>query len=408
MGLQRRAGPYEPETQLLGGRPSVVPDVPISAVLLFLFLVTGISSFVIFIRNKKNNHKFVVNGALFGFSKIRICTFSLRMAWALHPTSIELGIASSVFVYAGTIILFGINLIFAQRIVRAQHPVFGWSRGFKLAFILLFAITILTLIAIIVAVLQTFFTLDIRTHEIDRDIQLYGLTCFSAIAFLPSVTVLISTLTGMLPSVRRKRMAEPTDKFGEGSMRTKIWICVAASLILTLGAAFRTGANFAPPTPNLGIDPPGPDVPLPVPTPWYLSKASFYAFNFATELIVIGLWLISRVDKSFYVPDKADGVYHPHPAPRQYPHEIGLSKTWSVQAFHDLAQDKEEALIPQSSNEKDLDMSQFQFDTLDLVFEEPDDVVSSRNSVMTSSTKETRRTRGSWQVEGPHQVLRFV
>lgn len=395
MALEKRGGPYRPDTQILGGTPQVIPDIPISAVLLVLFLIGGVTSFVIFIRNKKNGHKFIVNGALFGFGKIRIGTFSLRIAWACYPTSIKLGLASTVFVYAGTIILFGINFIFAQRIIRAQHPTFGWAKGFKIVFALLFAIVVLTLIAVIVGVLQSFFTLDPNIHRIDRDVQLYGLTCFAVMAFLPSVVVIISTLIGQLPSVKQKRLSNPTDKFGEGRMRTKVWICIIASLVLALGAAFRAGANFLPPTPVFAPGPPGPNGSVPQAAPWYLSKASFYAFNFATELIVVYMWLISRVDRSFFVPDKADGAYYPPPPPRQYL-DSGLSGVWSVQAFHNREEDE-------NSSEAEDD-----FDMYNLAHKEPDEIVSSRNSMMTTSTGNTRRTRGSWQVEGPHQVLRFV
>lgn len=42
--------------------------------------------------------------------------------------------------------------------------------------------------------------------------------------------------------------------------------------------------------------------------PWYLSKASFYCFNFLTEIFVVMLFAISRVDLRFYVPNGASKV----------------------------------------------------------------------------------------------------
>ncbi|KAG8627833.1 hypothetical protein KVT40_003706 [Elsinoe batatas] len=397
MGLFRRAGPYAPDTQLLGGTPSVLPDAPVSAALLALFLVAGVTNFAIFKWNKKNGHKFVINAALFGFGKIRIGTFSLRIAWACFPRSVNLGLVSTDFVYAGTIILFGINFIFAQRIIRAQHPTFGWAKGFKIVFALLFAVVILTLIAVIVAVLQSFFTLDPNIHRIDRSIQLCGSTCFAVMGFLPAPVVLLSTLIGLLPSIQRKRLTQPTDKFGEGRMRTKIWICIIAACILTLGAAFRAGTGWLPPTSVFLPGPPGPDGPILQEPPWYLSKACFYCFNFVTELFVVYMWLISRVDQSFFVPDKANGAYYPRPEPLQYDIDTGLSSVWSVNAFHNRAMRDDEG-----------GEALHDFDPYDLKQKEPEQVTSSRNSMMTTHTDSTRRTRGSWQVEGPHQVLRFV
>ncbi|KAF4555640.1 Hypothetical protein D9617_2g056030 [Elsinoe fawcettii] len=397
MDLVKRAGPYAPDTQILGEIPAVIPDVPISAVLLALYLVAGVASFAIFKINIKRGHKFVINGALFGLGKIRIGTFATRIAWACHPTSVRLGLASTVLVYAGTIILFGINFIFAQRIIRAQHPTFGWAKGFKIMFALLFAIVVLTLIAVIVAVLQSFFTLDPNIHRIDRDIQLYGSTCFAVIAFLPAPLVFLSTIIGLLPSIQRKRMTDPIDKFGEGRMRTKIWVCVIAALVLSLGASFRAGTGWLPPTPVFAPGPSGPDGPVPQSPPWYLSRACFYCFNFATELFVIYMWLLSRIDQSFFVPDKANGAYYPRPEPRQYGIDAGLSSVCSINAFHNRT-------IEDDEMGEALD----DFDPYDLKQKEPDPVTSSRNSMMTTNTDSTRRSRGSWQVEGPHQVLRFV
>jgi len=80
-------------------------------------------------------------------------------------------------------------------------------------------------------------------------------------------------------------------KFGEGRFRTKYWILIFTSLILTLGAAFRAGTAY---------------VPAPRAHPaWYDSKACFYCFNFVIEIIVVYLYAIMRVDKRFHVPDKA-------------------------------------------------------------------------------------------------------
>lgn len=317
MAFWRRAGPYRPNTQLFGGIPDIVPDVLVSAVLLFLFLVLGMTSIGIFIHNKKKGRKFIINGAIFGLCKIRMGTFSLRIAWACHPTSVSLGIASTIFVYAGIIILFVINFVFAQRIVRAQHRIFGWSTSFLVGFISLLAITVLTLIAVIVAALQSFFTLDPSLHRIHRGIQRYGLTCFAVMAFLPTPIVLVSTIAAHLPSIQSKCRSTPPTNFGPGRMQAKVWICTAASVLLTLGAAFRAGTSFLPPTPILVLGPPPPDGrALFEPTPWYLAKASFYAFNFATELAVIAIWLLFRVDRRFFVPERASRVYH---GPKEQP-----------------------------------------------------------------------------------------
>src|SRR5215469_10985998 len=121
---------------------------------------------------------------LVGFCMARIVTCIMRIASVSKPSNINLAIAALVFTNAGIIILYIVNLIFAQRLIRAQHPSFGWNRPFSLFFHCHYALTILTIAMVIVAAVQMLFTLSTHTHRIDRDIELYGLTVFTVMAFL--------------------------------------------------------------------------------------------------------------------------------------------------------------------------------------------------------------------------------
>jgi hypothetical protein len=58
--------PYAPRTQGLGGTPDVIPDVPITAVFLVLYLIFGVIHIKIFKANKGRGHKFIFNGAILG------------------------------------------------------------------------------------------------------------------------------------------------------------------------------------------------------------------------------------------------------------------------------------------------------------------------------------------------------
>ncbi|KAI9809950.1 MAG: hypothetical protein M1825_000383 [Sarcosagium campestre] len=277
--------PYAPTTAVLGGTPSVHTDVPITSIFLVLFILGAIVHMTILQVNLRRRHKFIMSGMLFGFCMARTITCVLRIAWSKHPTHIPLAIASQVFTAAGVVLIFVINLIFTQRIMRAAHPHFGWH---KLANQLLHAYYIsivVTLIMLIVCTVQPFYTLNLNTHRIDRDVQLYGQTYFTIAAFLPVVLVTIGLLTPRAPHV---------DKFGEGRFRSKIRILLLAAALLTLGAAFRTGINYKTPRPR--ADP-----------AWYHSRACFYVFNFAIEIAVVALYAILRVDLRFFVPNGARG-----------------------------------------------------------------------------------------------------
>jgi hypothetical protein len=85
----------------------------------------------------------------------------------------------------------------------------------------------------------------------------------------------------------------PIEKFGHGRFRTKIFILLFSSVLLTLGAAFRAGVNYVPRPSN---DP-----------AWYDSKACFYLFNFTIEITIVALYAIVRIDKRFHIPDGSHG-----------------------------------------------------------------------------------------------------
>lgn len=224
---------------------------------------------------------------------------SLRIAWANHPRHIPVAMAAMIFVYAGVILLFIANLIFAQRIVRAQHPHFGWSKPFSIALPILMVVIIGTILSLIAAVIMEFYSLSDSIHTAVRDIQVYGATLYSVVAFLPILVVGISTLARQHPKIKH---TQTTDKFGEGSMTAKIYIVIFSGILLTLGASYRAGTTWLPPIPNMAQG-------RPVEGPWYFSRGSFYAFNFSIELFMVIFWLAVRIDKRFIIPNGAKGPY---------------------------------------------------------------------------------------------------
>jgi NADH:ubiquinone oxidoreductase subunit 6 (subunit J) len=288
----------------LGGLPATIPDVPATAVFLLLYVIFAATHMKILKTNQARGHKFNFSGALFGtttvnmtlgmytnksigFCMIRIVTMSLRIAWSQHPRNINLGIAAQVFVYVGTIILYIVNWFFAQRIVRAQHPHFGWSKQYRILFRAGIGCLILSLIMLVVGAIQQFFTLNPNTLRIDRNLQLTGQTYFAVLCFAPIVAILISFIVPR----------HGTEKFGAGRFRNNIVILLAAAAVLSVGQIFRVVSAWLPPTPLRNAQG------QIIEAPWYYSKACFYTFNFTTEFLVIFLYAIIRVDLRFHVPD---------------------------------------------------------------------------------------------------------
>lgn len=278
--------PYPATTAALGGLPTISLDVPICAVFFVLFMIGAASHMTIFQVNMKRGHKFILSGMLFGFCMSRLMTMVLRIVWAAYPHNPKIAIAANVFVAAGVVLLFIINLLFAQRILRACHPNSGWHPILHYIFMAIYVIIVLSLISLIVSVVQANYTLNLNTKRIDRDIQLYGGTFYAVISFLPILLVV-----GGLVIPRKTRV----EKFGSGRFRHKIAILLVSTTLLCLGATFRVGVNYAGGS-RPRDDPAG-----------YQSKACFYIFNFTVEIIVIYLYVIVRVDKRFWVPNKSHG-----------------------------------------------------------------------------------------------------
>jgi Protein of unknown function (DUF3112) len=285
--------PYIPTTAGLGGLPTKKVDDPISSVFLVLFVMGAATHMAILQVNLRRKKKFIMSALLFGFCMARITTMMMRLVWTSYQHNLKIVIAAQVFVSGGVLLLFIINLIFAQRIVRASHPHWAWAKWFSIAFYLYYVSIFLMLTALITCTVQSFYTLNHNIRRIDRDVQLVGGTYFAVAAFLP---IPLLSLRVIIPN------KPPIEKFGQGRFRNKIFILLFSSVLLTLGAAFRAGISY---------------VPRPFTHPaWYHSKECFYIFNFTIEIIVVALYAIIRVDRRFHIPDGSHG-------PGDY---IGISK----------------------------------------------------------------------------------
>jgi Protein of unknown function (DUF3112) len=217
----------------------------------------------------------------------RIVTMIMRIAAICKPHNINLSIAATVFLNAGVVILFIVNLLFAQRLIRAQHPRLGWNPVFSALFKATYALIVISIIMLITAAVQMFFTLNTNTRRIDRDIQLYGVTFFAIASFLP-----LPLVVGGLLIPRRDHAL---DKFGHGRWREKIWILMTASTLICFGAAYRAACSWHTPVPRTQ------------PMPAHFAKGAFYVVNFTVEILVVYLYGILRVDLRFHVPDSARG-----------------------------------------------------------------------------------------------------
>lgn len=267
-----------------GGIPNRKTDIPVSGVLIALFAINAIIHSRIFKRNKSEGRLFIFSMLVFGFCMSRIVTFSVRISWAQNPTASGLAIAAQVLLSAGVVLLFIVNLVCAQRIMGAIHPVTSRTRPVRYAFTAYYASVVAVLIMVITTTVQFFKTNDPSIVKADLVVRKFCGIWFTVFAFAPIPVVLISVL---IPS------GSPPTRLGTGSMGIKVAMVLMVSVLLTLGAAFRTSLMFLPTRP---ITNPA----------WYHGRPAFYTFTPMLELLVVIALVVFRFDQRFYLDGKAE------------------------------------------------------------------------------------------------------
>ncbi|THC92005.1 hypothetical protein EYZ11_008535 [Aspergillus tanneri] len=232
-------------------------------------------------KNRRRNRKFILSGVIFGFCMARIVTLVLRIAWANRQHNVRLAIAAGIFVNMGILLIYIINFILAQRILRAKQPRIGWNPVYGTACKILYFSIVAALVMMITSIVISFYTLNLHTRAICRDIQLAALTYLLVFSCLPLLHILAVEL---LPS------STDEETFGEGSMVVKEIIVTVSTCLCVFAAGFKAGANWSPPRPITS-------------PPWYVSKACFYVIVFAFEILILCLLTFGRIDKRFFIPN---------------------------------------------------------------------------------------------------------
>ena len=271
------------------GFPHPSTDAAPTAVFLVLFFLAALTNIFIFLRNKRRGHKFLFNAFCIGFCMARVVTTSLRLGWMYNLDNRGLAIAATIFVAAGVLILFIINLLFAQRILRGLHPHLGWHKALSRTFLVLYLLIPLLLVMVVTASTQSFFSTHLTTRKADLNMQRGASTYFTFFTVLPIPIVIFALVY--------PKKSDP-DHFGRGHFWLKSAVVLTASLLLCLGAGFRTGTAFMNWKPEYATNP-----------PWWNAKWCFYFFNFTLELIVVIMYDALRIDLLFHVPDGSKGPY---------------------------------------------------------------------------------------------------
>jgi hypothetical protein len=271
--------PYLPHAALVGGIPTVSLDVPICVVFILLYAVGAAGNLIIFRRNWSRGHRFIISAFLAMFCVSRIVTNIMRIVWATRQRNASIAIAAQILVSAGILIVYLVNLVFASRLLEASRPSISKNLAYRLARIGLCVLLFILLATVITVSVQSFYTLNPHTLQIDRHVQLAAITILINIAFLPFPLMLVAAVLA-----RRK----PPKEFGSGSWRSKFIVLLIGTLLANLIAGFKCGTAWERPRPS--TDP-----------AWFSAKWAFYYFGFAQEIIFVYTYLVFRVDRRFHV-----------------------------------------------------------------------------------------------------------
>lgn len=211
----------------------------------------------------------------------RVGALVLRIAWATRRHNVRLGVAAGVFVNAGVLILYIINLVFAQRILRALQPKLGWNPALSIALKVCYALIGGVLVMVITAAVLSVYTLNMSTLKAVRDVTLAASTYLLVFDTFP---LILLALAHFLPA------SDEQENFGESSMSKKKLIVLVAGCLVVLQAGFKTGTAYMPA--RLAAHP-----------AWYQSKAAFYTFQFTIEIIILAILTISKPHHVFHVPN---------------------------------------------------------------------------------------------------------
>ncbi|KAJ5087588.1 hypothetical protein N7456_011204 [Penicillium angulare] len=272
-------GPYPSRYWTLGSDPTSVVDIPITGVFTFLFLAGAVTHFTIFQVNLRRKHRFFLSIFCIGYSMSRVIARVLRIVTTAKPENLNVTVAYTIFLNIGVVFMYLLNLVLCRRILRSNHPTVGSHHIGSIIFWGLCILIILTVVMILTVIIQSFFTLNIKTHLIDRDIQLYALTLFAVISSIPlpvAFLALISTNVGGESNLFRYR--NPISRAA---------LLLFVTFFVCLGATYRCATTWLEP------------VSLKRPEPDYMNLGCFYVFYFAIDFIVIFAHAVGRVDRLY-------------------------------------------------------------------------------------------------------------
>ncbi|KAK9358339.1 hypothetical protein V1504DRAFT_461498 [Lipomyces starkeyi] len=319
---------------MLTSRPAIFGDYPVrkddiagSVVCIVCFFVLAVTNMTIFRRNRARGHKFIPSGAMFGLCMARIVTFSMRVAYTTHLSNVNISIASSIFIAAGVVILFVLNILFSQRVFTAQHPSRAYVGSLFFNIMKIYYFSIIAFLIVLIISTGVYYHTNATVMKGIAQFRKVAMVYFTIAAFLPT---LIVTAAYAIPRSKQDRTwpvhyahwigkysgvyspdprnmpsaSEFYSEIHEGDTRTPVHVIppsdrgarevslvliIVPSVLLTFATAVRTVSTF-----KSAVE---------IFKPWYDYRVTMYLCIALVELSVEITWIVGRVDLRFYIPD---------------------------------------------------------------------------------------------------------
>lgn len=282
--LTTKQPPYPLDTAQIGGLPSVSVDIAPLAVFLGIYATSAVISVLLFESQRRRHLSRTIPVILFLFSGERVLTCVMRITWTFKLASVRLAVASQIFLQAGVLLLYLLNLILAERVWLDRQPGARTRLGLRVVLSMLSALTVSALIMVITSIIVSVYTLNQTSISTCRNIQRAGATYFLILATIPLAMLAMASVS-----------SSPFSNKHHGGLHkknSKISVTVISSIFCVLNAGFKAGVVWAPP--RSLFDP-----------AWYHSRACLYVFVFSTEVLVLALLYATRAELRF--PRTKDG-----------------------------------------------------------------------------------------------------
>lgn len=234
-------------------------------------------------HRRHHQHLCAIAVILFLFSGERVLTCMLRLVWTHRLAHVRIAVAAQVFVQAGVLLLYLMNLLLVKKIWIERVPGVKLQYRLKVFLGLLSFCTVSILIMLIISIIVSVYTLNQRIITRCRDIQRAGETYFVLFAIVPIFLLFIIHCLSRNRSLQTGGFSPP---MAQNQARRKVAFVCLSTLFCLVNAGFKAGVVWMPVRPLL--DP-----------AWYHSQACLYAFVFGTELCVLLLCFVARVDLMF-------------------------------------------------------------------------------------------------------------